>query len=281
MSNITFENSFYGTRVIINGFWDDSYIDLINKKNVDEIELNDGKGWNGESVDFLKNFPNLKSLIIIDLRIKSIDSIYYLKKLNNLELITYCKDSINFQTFPELERCNFEWIRHSESLFELSKLKSLFINNYTEKNDDSFSNLTNLIELSIFNSKIENMFGIFKLKNLEKLRIANLKKIESIKGIDQLVELQDLEIQKCRAINSISDIFQLEKLKNLHLIDIGNVISFKGIENLHRLETLIFYESTNIVDGDLLPITKLKKLSKISFQNRKHYSHKRENFDNI
>lgn len=277
-NNIIFEKSFYGTRAIISGLWDDSYIDLMKRKNVDEIELNDGKGWNGNSVEFLEYFPSLKSLIIIDLRIQSVDSIYYLRKLKNLELITYCKDPINFQTFTELERCDFEWIRNSDSLFELSKLKSLFINNYKEKNDDSFSNLTNLIELSIFNSKIEKIDHIFKLKKLKRIRISNLKKIESLEGINQLQELEELEIQKCKGISNVSYIFDLMNLKSLFLIDLGNIFSIKGIENLLNLESLMFYESTNIVDGDLFPITKLKRLNKISFQNRKHYSHKREDF---
>ncbi len=43
----------------------------------------------------------------------------------------------------------------------------------------------------------------------------------------------------------------------------------------------MFYESTNIIDGDLKPITKLNKLNKVSFQNRKHYTHNREAFINI
>jgi hypothetical protein len=36
-----------------------------------------------------------------------------------------------------------------------------------------------------------------------------------------------------------------------------------------------------IVDGDLFPITKLKSLNKISYQNRRHYSHKREDFGKL
>lgn len=278
MNNIIFEKSFYGKRAIINGVWDDSYIELMKEKNVDEIELNDGKGWNGNSVTFLKHFPNLKSLIIIDLKIKSVDSIYYLTKLKKLELVTYSKIPINFNIFSELEECVFEWIKDSESLFELVNLKTLFINNYSVKNDDSFSNLINLKELTIYNSKIEKIEQISKLKNLEKLRIANLSKIKSLKGIDQLTNLEELEIKKCKAISSVSEIFYLEKLRLLHLIDIGSILSIRGIENLSKLEDFMFYESTNVIDGDLTPITKLKKLNKVSFQNRKHYTHKREIF---
>lgn len=277
-NNIIFEKSLYGTKAIISGIWDDIYIDSMYKNNVSEIEINDGKGWKGNTLEFLKHFPSLKSLIIIDLKIQSVDSIYYLKKLKNLQLITYSKDPINFLVFTELESCDFEWIRNSDSLFKLSKLKKLFINNYLERNDENFSNFTNLEEISIFNSNIEKIEHIFKLKNLKKLRITNLKKIDSIKGINQLENLEVLEIQKCKKISTISNIFEMINIKILFLIDLGDICSLKGIENLLNLESLMFYESTNIVDGDLLPLTKLKKLNKISFQNRKHYSHKREDF---
>jgi hypothetical protein len=40
----------------------------------------------------------------------------------------------------------------------------------------------------------------------------------------------------------------------------------------------LFYESTNIVDGDLSPLTRQKNLSSVSFQDRRHYSHKRLEF---
>jgi hypothetical protein len=62
------------------------------------------------------------------------------------------------------------------------------------------------------------------------------------------------------------------------LLNIGNIETIKGIENLKDLNDFIFYESTNILDGDLYPITKLENLKKIAFQNRRHYSHKREDF---
>jgi hypothetical protein len=40
----------------------------------------------------------------------------------------------------------------------------------------------------------------------------------------------------------------------------------------------MFYDSTNILDGDLAPVQRHNGLSRISFQNRKHYSHRREQF---
>jgi len=280
-NNIEFKNGLLGTKAVVKGLWQDAYVKLLLDKNVQEIELNDGKGWCGENVDFLRLIPNLKSLILIDFSIKSIEAIHSLSELVKLEISTYCKAPINFNAFPNLVECGFEWIKGSDSLFEASSIQKLFINTYDKKNSDVFSKLFNLKELSILNSPIENIQGLSVLKDLKVLRLGNLKKVTSLQGLQNLHELEELEIQRCKGISAISEVLYLSKLKRLLLIDLGDITSIKGIENLTELNDFLFYESTNIVDGDLLPITKLNSLKKISYQNRKHYSHKREDFGKL
>lgn len=144
-----------------------------------------------------------------------------------------------------------------------------------------FSNLTQLEQLSILNSTIEDLKGISQLHQLFFLRLGNLKKVKSLVEIKNLTHLEELEIQRCKEIDNISSLFSLANLKKLSLIDLGNINTIRGIESLYNLQTFIFYGTTNIIDGDLLPITNLKKLEKISYQNRKHYTHKRESFGKI
>jgi hypothetical protein len=67
----------------------------------------------------------------------------------------------------------------------------------------------------------------------------------------------------------------LTALKKLHLNNGGAIASLKPLLNLDGLESVMFYESTNIVDGDLSPLLRQKNLARISFQNRRHYSHQR------
>lgn len=280
-NNIEFENGSFGTKASIKGIWKDVYLKLLLEKDVQELELNDGKGWHGENIDFLKFLPNLKSIIIIDFSIKSIEPIHFLSELLKLEISTYSKNPINFKAFPNLIECGFEWIKGSDSLFEMSSIKKLFINNYDKKSSEVFSKLLNLEELTILNSPVENLLGLSSLRKLRLLRLGNLKKVVSLQGLQNLHELEELEIQKCKGIYTIFEVFQLNKLKRLLLIDLGDIASVKGIENLRELKDFLFYESTNIVDGNLLPVTKLNSLKKISFQNRKHYSHKREDFGKL
>lgn len=278
MNNIEFEQGKYGIRAVIKSEWQNSFIKQLSDKEVKEIELNDGKGWRGDNVDFLKLFPDLQSLIIIDFSIKSISPVQLLNDLRNLEISTYCKTAINFNSFPKLTDCVFEWRKGSESLFECVTMVSLFINNYDNENSDLFSKLINLEELAVFNSKILGLNGLYSLEKLRKLRLGNLKQLKSLQGIEKLKQLSELEIHRCKNINNISALWGLVTLKKLLMLDLGSIESIKGIENLKLLETFLFYESTNIVDGDLTPLLKLNNLSKISFKNRKHYTHLREDF---
>lgn len=276
--NIEFENGLYGLRAVIKTHWSEVYLNELKSKNISEIELNTGKGWRSGNIDFLKSFPSLKSIIILDGALQSLTPLHCLTELISMNISTYSKTPIDFANFPNLTKCGFEWIKGSDSLFECSNLIALSLNRYDKQKSDVFSKLINLEKLTILNSNIENIDGLSRLNNLKYLSIANLKKLTSLQGLQYLHELEEFEIQRCKGIFTISEVLQLNKLKRLLLIDLGDIASIRGIENLTELKEFLFYESTNIIDGDLLPITKLNSLKKISYQNRKHYSHKREDF---
>ena len=108
--------------------------------------------------------------------------------------------------------------------------------------------------------------------------MANLKRLESLAGIEGLEALEELEIHTCRAIRSIDEIGSLSNLKKLRLNNDGEIESLKPLEKLSTLEEVSFYESTNILDGDLSPLLRQNRLSRVSFQNRRHYTHRREEF---
>ncbi|WP_342331918.1 hypothetical protein [Pedobacter sp. FW305-3-2-15-E-R2A2] len=278
VSKVKFENGDYGVKAILTSPWESSFLKLFFKKNVEELELNMGKGWKGDNLDFLQFLPNLKSLIILDLRIKSIKAIYYLKELYTINISTYCETPIDFSVFPNLIHCTIEWRKGSESLFNVVKLESLSINNYKEKNSSVFSELVRLKELTLMNSGLADLRGLSSLTNLTYLRIANLNRIKMLDGIGNLSRLQILMIQRCMGVNAIEEIFSLHHLKRLIITDMTKIKTIHGIEALSDLEMFMFFGSTNIEDGDLRPILKLKKLKAISYRNRSHYTHNKEFF---
>src|SRR5437879_3090775 len=111
---------------------------------------------------------------------------------------------------------------------------------------------------------------------LRSVRLVNLMRLTSLSGIEGLANLEELEIHTCRAIATIDEVGSLSALKKLHLNNDGDIESLKPLEKLSGLESVLFYESTNIRDGDLSPLLRQKNLARVSFQNRRHYTHRRE-----
>jgi Leucine-rich repeat (LRR) protein len=128
------------------------------------------------------------------------------------------------------------------------------------------------------NAPVENLHGLFQLSDLRSLRLANLKRLTSLAGIEHLTNLEELEIHTCRGITSIDEVGHLLRLRKLHLNNDGDIATLKPLDKLTGLESVLFYESTNIVDGDLSPLLRQKHLACVSFQNRRHYSQQREDF---
>jgi Leucine-rich repeat (LRR) protein len=277
IDGIQIEDGEYGRRAVATSAWSKQMTDYLLDNRIVDLELNDGKGWRGSDLSFLGNLPHLQSFKIIDLRISSVDPIHFLRELRALEVITYCRTEIQFAAFPRLEACALEWRPKAVSLFDCTTLKRLFVNHYNGKNVALFAKLLNLESLAILNAPVENLCGIGALKKLRSLRLANLKRLKSLAGIEELVNLEELDINTCR-VGSIEQVGFLPGLKKLHLTNDSDIKSLKPLEMLNGLEWVTFVQSTNIIDGDLSPLLRQKNLARVSFQNRRHYSHRREEF---
>lgn len=276
--NIQFEDGRYGKRAVIAPDWSADMLRLMGDNDVVEFELNDGKGWRGKDLSFLEQLPHLRSLKILDLAMPSVAPIHCLHELCELEVITYCRTEIRFSEFPRLEHCALEWRPKASSLFDCTTLKTLFVDRYKGKNVDSFGRLVNLESLAILNGPVEDLHGLSTLKRLRSLRLAGLRRLKSLAGIEKLAGLEELDVHTCRAIRSIEEVGSLSRLGKFYLNNCGEIESLKPLGGLSKLESVIFYESTNILDGDLSPLLRQKRLSRVAFQNRRHYSHRREEF---
>lgn len=212
--------------------------------------------------------------------IEDVSAIHLLHKLKSLHISTYCSTEIRFSEFPALEDCSLEWgRRRTDSLFDSKTLKKLFVNRYGGKDTGSFSKLINLESLAILNSPVANLRGLSRLSKLRSLRLALLKRLTSLVGISDLSQLEELNIDTCRGLRSIEEIGHLTHLRKFFLDNCGQIESLKPLNNLGHLEWVGFVESTDIADGDLSPLVRQKELERISFQNRRHYSHRREDFN--
>jgi hypothetical protein len=275
---VLLENGEYGRRAVITSVWSPEMAGFLTSNEVVELELNEGKGWRGDNLGFLSELTHLRALKVIDLRIPSVKPIHYLHELLALDVITYCKTEINFEAFPLLQECALEWRPKATSLFDSKSLRKLFLNRYKGKDTAVFGRLSALESLAILNAPITDLHGLSALRGLRSLRLGDLRCLTSLAGIEPLHNLEELEVHTCRRLTSIEEVGALSRLRRLHLNNDGNIDSLKPLNRLGCLEAVLFYESTNIVDGDLSPLLLQRHLSRVSFQNRRHYSHRREQF---
>jgi Leucine-rich repeat (LRR) protein len=267
-----------GPRVVVTGAWSREVADYIRREQVPELYLNHARGWKGGDIEFLAELPALRGFGILDFTIRDVSPIHHMHELRYLEVATYCDTPVNFEAFPALERATFYWRAGSDSLFDRSTLKRLYLHRYSGKSSEPFSRLTPLESLTIANSNPEEVRGLSALRKLRFLGLHGIKKLRTLEGIEKLTQLEELEINECNALATVDELVSLTHLRRLQLNDDGKLASLAPLRAAQRLEEVLFYGSTCIVDGDLSPLASLRHLRNISFQNRKHYSHRRESF---
>ena len=276
MTDVIFEEGRYGRRAVIRGRWHEGLASNLRDEHIAELELNQGKGWIGTDLSFLKDLLFLKSFEILDLNIKDVQPIHMLRELKRLNVTTYCKTRIDFSVFASLEDCTLEWRRGADSLFKCNSLKRLVLCRYSSKNFSVIADLKNLESLTILVAPFEYLTGIEKLLRLKKLRLGMLTRLESLYGIETLICLEDLDIDTCRRVVSLSPVESLKNLRRISFSNGGDIESLAPLNKLSSLEMIAFYESTKIVDGDMSPLLRQPKLTRVAYQNRRYYSHTRE-----
>jgi len=270
---VTLQTGHFGCRAIFHSPWSARIAEYLSSKEVVELELNVAKGWRGQDLSFLAALPGLLVFEIFSFGIQDISPIHTLHNLKKLGVTTYCLTELDFSAFPKLESCSLEWRPKAKSLFDCITLTDLFVNRYKGQDTASFAKLRNLESLGLYNASIKDLHGLSELKALRLLSLAALRGLSSLSGIENLTGLAELEMNTCRRINSIEQVRTLTNLRKLYLTNMGDIESLKPLENLNRLESVAFPQSTNIKDGDLWPLLRHKKLLRVAFQNRRHYSH--------
>jgi Leucine-rich repeat (LRR) protein len=217
----------------------------------------------------------LASFTIIDFTIADVSPVNLLTSLRALDVNTYCKTELRFSQFPLLENCALEWRPKASSLFEHTGIRDLFINKYPGKDLSAFSKMASLKSLALASPRLATLKGVEALTGLTFLGIYVARRLTSLHGLEVLTNLERLEVNNCRHIGSIASIAGLRRLRQVHICTDGDIESIRPLENLEDLEVFLFYESTNVLDGDLSVLKRLPKLRTVAFMERPHYSHRR------
>lgn len=261
------------------GPWSSEALAAAKEKRIRRLELNHAKGWRGSDLSFLGELAGtLTSFSIIDFLINDIRPVNDLINLEFLDVNTYCKTEIRFDRFPLLRECSIEWRRKASSLFDHRGVEVLFINKLDRQSLSEMSGMRQLKSLVLASPRIRSLGGLENLANLETLGVHYARGLESLAGLGEFRNLQHLEINNCRRISDVTPIGRLSNLRTLQLCGDSEISSLRPLAGLRHLEELFFFESTNIVDGDLSVLLEMPALKDVAFMDRDHYSHKRAMF---
>ncbi|MBP9760766.1 MAG: leucine-rich repeat protein [Candidatus Magasanikbacteria bacterium] len=279
-NNFIIEPGLYKDQIILTGSWTKDVEAYIRQHGITELCLNHAKGWTGDSIDFLETIADqIEVFTLLDFHIKDITPIHLLRNLKSIDIQTYCNTKLDFSNFPKLKKCGFYW-RKNVVLGVLPSIEDLFIYKYKHEDLSLLYGLKNLRRLRIkFSSQLDSLKGINSLAHLEVLELALCSKLESLDEVWKLGSLKELALDTCKKVSNIKGIESLHQLRKLALNNCGKIDSLKPIATLRNLEEVYFYESTNVEDGDINFLLDLPLLKKIAYQDRKHYSLKRDVFE--
>lgn len=272
------EDGEFEKRLVVTAKWDKTIEKYMKDKKIKELHLNSARGWAEEYPDFLRNLPELIGIKISTFHIEDFFPINELHNLRSLSFGDYDKTKVDFKNFPKLEKCFFYWLPSRKSIFECTSLKELYIYGFREKDTEGIAKLKNLELLSLGPASTEDLRGIGKLPKLKKVELGYLSKLESLAGIEKLKALTYLRLASCKKIQNIDEVAKLTNLENFFLSNCGKIESLKPLRKLKKLKKVFFIEDTNIEDGDLSPLVGKKGLE-VAFMDRRHYSHRMDEFD--
>jgi len=242
-------------------------------------------------IDVISIYPeiytakDLKPIIPISKFVKGLlleDYVQY-DNLNLFDNLTFLsvpdngKDIVDFSNFPCLERLSCKFSQRIRGIEFCNNLKSLSIGNFKSKTDNlsTLPLLNKLEHLSLIKTNINSLKGIERYYNLKQFELFNAPKIESIAPLKEISNcLVEIDIEGCKKIHDYEVLGNLKYLTKIKLIESGEIKTLAFVKNLPQLNFISFW-GTNVLDGNL---KFCKGINFVGFDNKKHYSHRKEQF---
>lgn len=222
-----------------------------------------------DSIEFLEQFNFLEKLDITSSNDFDFSFLLKLPNLRRLSINVQGTTEINLSNLLNLEYLSIQYRKSIKGIENCKKLTSLCLIEFKEKDLFKIKDVNSLVELRIKTSSIETLEGIEQLINIEKLSLGNCKKLYYIEQLNNLINLNTLEFDSCPSIQDFNKLIALNKLQTLILNSCGNIQSVGFMQNFSSLAKLSMLGNTNIVDGNLLPLSNIKTLE---HSHKKHYN---------
>ena len=250
--------------------WNDSFVKIINDKNIKHLFLNYSFGWKCSDYAFLEDMQ-LETLEIVDVHSKGIRSVEKQKDLKTLSLNVPDADDVDFRVFYNLKNVFCYGRKRNDTLFSCCSIENLYVDDFKIGDEHGIGNLKNLKHLTVANSNITSLSFVRNLVLLENLTILNCKKLQSFSDISYLQKLKRIDI---RGVKGLHDIEFLSNLSNMEvvIIETDRLVSIKPLADLRNISALALFGGNFVIDDmDLTPVNGLKRLSMLDIPNRRCY----------
>lgn len=251
------------------------YVNYILLNEVKWVSLNN-QYYTKKDIDFVIECPSIERLSITSSTITDYSSLQYMKHLKVLS-IEDPKGKIDLSKNTAIEELSIEFNKNIVGINVLKNLKKLKLWKYNPASKDlvGLNALTLLEELCITQSNITSLVGCGNMKKLKRLELNYLPKLEYIDEIQKNADvLKSLKFDNCKKIKNHEYVSTLQILEVLAFDDCGEIPSIKFIYKMTNLRRFTFV-NTNVLDGEL---SVCEKLEYVGFINKKHYSHKMDDF---
>lgn len=238
-------------------------------------------GFHGKDLGFLENYPSIRGISLSDGSKVDIEGLRFLEESLEYLGIENNRQSLDLTRFRRLKEFRAEWHPKFHITSDCRQLRVLDLSKYKPKNKDlsELAELPALEDLSIVQSPLTSIRGVGRFRKLNRLELSYLTKLESIAGLEELEGdgLEVLDCQKCKKISDHAVVRSLPSLRVVKFNDCGEIPAIGFLEDMPTLEEFRFV-NTNVLDGDLRPLLKLKS---VGFFKKKHYSHTPEEVNEI
>ena len=244
---------------------------------IDTLGVSPMRGYARKDIDFLREHPKVTALTLVSPATGDFD-LAPVRSLHSLRSLTVSAPLLlPLGEFEHLESARGVW-HPSLDLLGCKHLRILALTGYKPKSRDltGLPELPALRELALVQTNVESVQGIRVFQQLRRLELAYATKLQELSELDQLTHLEELHCEKCGNLR-LESLTALKGLRSLRLNFCGEIPTLKFLDDMPGLEEFRFV-NTNVVDGDLRPLLRLKWAG---FLPKKHYSHTPEQVDAI
>lgn len=262
-----------GRTLVVTGLWSEGAAQALMRREADGLVLNHARGFSG-SLDLLDDGWQLRRLSVLDRSIIDLDPIGRLTTLEKLSVQAAPDALLDLEPLPRLLSVSAEWALIGRTLSAADQLETVSTWMFDDVDLHAFRDHVALKTLTIKDAPyLESLAGIGNLPDLAILKIIGARRLRDIDEVGELsASLRELEFEECPRIEAIDAVQSLVGLRFLGISESGDISSLAPIELLAQLETFYAWGTTRIVDGDLSPLERLRRLKEIRMRNDRGYN---------